>query len=55
MNLTATDLEAWTADASTMWAGAWRGIADFGSVDGYLHHLGMASVIPYLRANLLSL
>jgi protein-tyrosine phosphatase len=29
--------------------------ADFGSVEGYLAHLGMAPAVPYLRANLLSL
>ncbi len=28
--------------------------ADFGPVEGYLTHLGMASVVPHLRANLLS-
>jgi protein-tyrosine phosphatase len=27
--------------------------ADFGSFEGYLDHLGMASVVPFLRANLL--
>jgi protein-tyrosine phosphatase len=29
--------------------------SDFGSVEGYLAHLGMAPAVPYLRANLLSL